>query len=52
MLQSIKTSKSPSGILIKFPKRKQDLRVDLPTIGLDTLKDSKKVNLKGFSFKV
>ena len=26
------------GVLAKFPKKKQDLRVDLPTIGLETLK--------------
>ena len=25
------------GVLVKFPKKKQDLRVDLPTIGLKTL---------------
>ncbi len=29
------------GVLVKFPKKKQDLRVDLPTIGLKTLKQSK-----------
>jgi DUF1009 family protein len=51
MLQSIKTSKKPSGILIKLPKRKQDLRTDLPTIGLDTLKDCKRANLKGIVLK-
>ena len=31
------------GILIKFPKKKQDLRMDLPTIGIQTLKDCKKI---------
>ena len=31
-----KITKLPSGILIKLPKTKQDLRVDLPTIGLET----------------
>ena len=51
MLQSIKRNKDTGGILIKFPKMKQDLRVDLPTIGLDTLKDCKKVNLKGIVLK-
>ena len=51
MLQSLKKSKNLSGILIKFPKRKQDLRVDLPTIGLDTLKDCNKANLKGIVLK-
>ena len=39
------------GILIKFPKKKQDLRMDLPTIGLQTLKDCKKYGLKGIVLK-
>ena len=39
------------GILIKLPKRKQDLRMDLPTIGLNTLKDCKKYGLKGIVLK-
>jgi DUF1009 family protein len=33
--------------LIKFPKKKQDLRLDLPTIGLSTLVQCKKSGLKG-----
>ena len=40
-----------NGILIKLPKRKQDLRMDLPTIGLQTLKDIKKYSLKGVVLK-
>ena len=51
MLQSLKKVKNKNGILIKFPKKKQDLRVDLPTIGLDTLKDCKKSNIKGIVLK-
>ena len=51
MLQSINKIKDAGGILIKFPKKKQDLRADLPTIGLDTLKDCKKYNLKGIVLK-
>jgi DUF1009 family protein len=51
MLQSINKVKNIQGVLIKFPKKKQDLRVDLPTIGLDTIKDCKKVNLKGLVLK-
>ena len=47
MLQSIKRSKKSQGILIKFPKKKQDLRIDLPTVGLDSLKDCKKSGIKG-----
>ncbi len=51
MLQKLKTIKKSNGVLIKFPKKKQDLRADLPTIGLDTLKDCKKANLKGIVLK-
>jgi len=51
MLQNLKNVKNTNGILIKFPKKKQDLRVDLPTIGLDTLKDCKKSKIKGIVLK-
>ena len=51
MLQTLRKTKISSGILIKFPKKKQDLRVDLPTVGLDTLKDCKKANIKGIILK-
>ena len=39
------------GVLVKFPKKKQDLRVDLPTIGLKTIKQSKIAGLKGIVVK-
>tara|TARA_Y100001970_G_scaffold229892_1_gene285281 strand:+ start:1465 stop:2259 length:795 start_codon:yes stop_codon:yes gene_type:complete len=39
------------GVLVKFPKKKQDLRIDLPTIGLNTLKQSKTAGLKGVVVK-
>ena len=39
------------GVLVKFPKKKQDLRVDLPTIGLKTFKQSKTAGLKGIVVK-
>jgi DUF1009 family protein len=51
MLQSINKTIKTEGILIKFPKKKQDLRADLPTIGIDTLKDCKKAKLKGIVLK-
>ena len=51
MLLSINITKNNRGILIKFPKIKQDLRVDLPTVGFDTLKDCNKANLKGIVLK-
>ncbi|MDB4118974.1 UDP-2,3-diacylglucosamine diphosphatase LpxI [Candidatus Pelagibacter sp.] len=49
MLSKIK--KKTGGILIKLPKKKQDLRMDLPTIGLKTLKDCKKYGLNGIVLK-
>ena len=39
------------GVLVKFPKKKQDLRIDLPTIGLKTIKHSKIAGLKGIVIK-
>ena len=39
------------GVLVKFPKKKQDLRVDLPTIGLNTFKQCKATGLKGIVVK-
>ena len=51
MLQKIKKAKTPNGFLIKFPKKKQDLRADLPTIGLETLNDCKKIGIKGIVLK-
>ena len=51
MLQSVKKDNRYSGILIKFPKKKQDIRADLPTIGIDTLKDCKKAGIRGIILK-
>ena len=52
MLRKIrKDSKKNDGVLIKYPKKKQDPRVDLPTIGLDTLKQCKKAGIKGIVLK-
>ena len=46
-----KLKRKTRGLLIKFPKKKQDLRMDLPTIGLQTLKDCKKYGLAGVVLK-
>ena len=46
-----KLKNNSGGILIKFPKKKQDLRMDLPTIGIQTIKDCKKYGLKGIVLK-
>ena len=52
MLKKIKLSKNKSkGILVKFPKRKQDMRIDLPTVGLDTLKQCKNAGINGIVLK-
>ena len=39
------------GVLVKLPKKRQDLRIDLPTVGLKTLKQSKAAGLKGIVVK-
>ncbi len=51
MLKSLRKNKLQNKLLLKMPKSEQDLRVDLPTIGLDTLKDCKKANIKGIVVK-
>ena len=52
MLKKCKNKKfSNVGVLVKFPKKKQDLRVDLPTVGLKTLKQCKIAGLKGIVLK-
>jgi len=52
MLKKSKSKKFRNhGVLVKFPKKKQDLRVDLPTIGFETLKQSKTAGLKGIVVK-
>jgi len=52
MLKKInKYSKNLEGVLVKFPKKKQDRRIDLPTIGIETFKQSKKAGLKGLVLK-
>ena len=52
MLKNIKSKKFNNyGVLVKFPKRRQDLRIDLPTVGLKTLKQCKIAGLKGLVVK-
>ena len=52
MLKECKSKKfRNNGVLVKFPKKKQDLRVDLPTVGLKTLKQCKIAGLKGIVLK-
>ena len=52
MLKKCKSKKFRNkGILVKFPKKKQDLRIDLPTAGLKTLTQCKFAGLKGIVLK-
>ncbi len=52
MLNKSKSKKiKKSGVLVKFPKKKQDLRIDLPTVGLKTLRQCKSSGLKGIVLK-
>ncbi len=52
MLKKIKKIKNiVKGVLVKFPKKKQDNRIDLPTIGLKTLKQCKISGIKGIVLK-
>ena len=52
MLKKFRTKKLKNkGVLVKFPKKKQDLRIDLPTVGLKTFKQCKLAGLKGVVLK-
>jgi len=52
MLKRCKSKKFRNrGVLVKFPKKKQDLRIDLPTAGLKTLTQCKSAGLKGIVLK-
>ena len=52
MLKICKSKKFKNkGVLVKFPKEKQDLRIDLPTVGLKTLIQCKSAGLKGIVLK-
>ena len=52
MLRKCKSKKFKNrGVLVKFPKKKQDLRIDLPTAGLETLTQCKSAGLKGIVLK-
>ena len=52
MLNKFKNNKLKNkGVLVKFPKKKQDLRIDLPTVGLKTFIQCKSAGLKGIVLK-
>jgi DUF1009 family protein len=52
MLKKYKNKKfMGSGVLVKFPKKGQDLKIDLPTVGLKTFTQCKSAGLKGIVLK-
>ena len=52
MLKRCKSKKPINkGVLVKFPKKKQDLRIDLPAVGLKTLIQCKYAGLRGIVLK-
>ena len=52
MLRKCQTRKFINkGVLVKFPKKKQDLRIDLPTVGYKTLIQCKLAGLNGIILK-
>ncbi len=52
MLRKCRINKvAKNGVLIKFPKKKQDLRIDLPTVGLRTFILCKLAGLNGIVLK-
>ena len=50
-MQKIEVKNLKTKGLSQIPKKKQDLRVDLPTVGLKTFKQCKSAGLKGIALK-
>ena len=51
LLKKFPDKNKKHGVLLKFPKKSQDLRVDLPTVGINTIKKCLKIKLKGIVVK-
>ena len=52
MLQKCRNKKfKNTGVLVKLPKKKQDLRIDLPTVGFKTMQYCKLAGIKGIVLK-
>ena len=49
-IQKIYLVNDTNAILVKSTKQKQDLRVDLPTVGIKTMENCKKSNIYGLAF--
>ena len=51
LLKRFSSGNKKQGILLKFPKKNQDLRVDLPTVGVKTIKKCAKIGIQGIVVK-
>ena len=51
IIKGIYSKNKRSGILLKLPKPNQDMRTDLPTVGLKTVKKCVKIGLQGIVVK-
>ena len=51
LLKRFFSKNKKEGILLKFPKKNQDLRIDLPTVGIKTIKKCTKIGIKGIVVK-
>ena len=51
LIKCISKKTRKKGVLVKLPKKKQDLRIDLPTVGFKTLIQCKSAGLKGIVLK-
>jgi len=47
--KDLKREKKQSGVLVKLKKHKQDPRIDLPSIGINTVKEIKRSGLNGIA---
>ena len=51
LIKKFHKKRKKEGILLKLPKKNQDLRIDLPTLGIKTIKKCVKIGLKGIVVK-
>ena len=47
----LKKEKKPYGVLVKMKKSTQDMRIDLPSIGVHTIEELKHAGLRGIAIK-
>ena len=51
LIKRFSLKRKREGVLLKIPKKNQDLRVDLPTVGIKTIKKCAKLGIKGIAVK-